>query len=394
MGSEDNNLKSVRNSTFQQRKWCGIIHEYGDFISVEGEKINIEPVTLLEGNTPLIESVCLVKELKDMGFSGKIYFKYEGLNPTSSFKDRGMTVAITRAKQIGARATICASTGNTSASAAAYSARANLPVFVVVPEKNVATGKIVQAVAYGARIIRIKGNFDDALKLVRKISDDFGLFIVNSINPWRIEGQKTAAFEVCDALGFAPDYHFLPVGNAGNIYAYWLGYKQYKAIGRINETPKMFGFQAEGAAPIVRGYPIENPETIASAIRIGNPANWEKAELAVKESDGLIDMVSDEEIISVYRFMGEKEGIFCEPAPCAGIAGLIKMVKNKRIKMKDIVVVCTLTGHGLKDPEAALNFIKTKQFFVEPKFNEIKKIIEEEIKKSKEKDLEMELQRS
>jgi threonine synthase len=178
MGSEDNNLKSVRNSTFQQRKWCGIIHEYGDFISVEGEKINIEPVTLLEGNTPLIESVCLVKELKDMGFSGKIYFKYEGLNPTSSFKDRGMTVAITRAKQIGARATICASTGNTSASAAAYSARANLPVFVVVPEKNVATGKIVQAVAHGARIIRIKGNFDDALKLVRKISDDFGLFIV------------------------------------------------------------------------------------------------------------------------------------------------------------------------------------------------------------------------
>jgi threonine synthase len=380
MSSEDNNLKSWENSNY--RRWRGIIHEYRNLISVEGEKINIEPVTLLEGNTPLIESVHLVKELREMGFSGKIYFKHEGLNPTSSFKDRGMTVAITRAKEVGARATICASTGNTSASAAAYSARANLPAFVVVPEKNVATGKIVQAVAYGARIIRIKGNFDDALSLVRKISDDFGLFIVNSINPWRIEGQKTAAFEICDVLGFAPDYHFLPVGNAGNIYAYWLGYKQYKELGKIDQIPRMFGFQAEGAAPIVRGHPIENPETIASAIRIGNPANWQKAELAVKESDGLIDMVSDEEIISVYRFMGEKEGIFCEPAPCAGIAGLIKMVKNKKIKMKDQVIVCTITGHGLKDPEAALNFMKTKQFFVEPKFSEIKKIIEEEIKKT------------
>jgi threonine synthase len=361
------------------RFWRGIVHRYYDFISVGSEKLKSEPVTLFEGNTPFIESLSLVRELREsFGFRGKIYFKHEGLNPTGSFKDRGMTVAVTRAIDKGVKALICASTGNTSASAAAYGARAGLPVFVVVPEKGIAMGKLVQAISHGARIIKVKGNFDDALELVKKVADDFGLFIVNSINPWRIEGQKTAAFEVCDALGRAPDYHFIPVGNAANIYAYWLGYKQYKDCGKIENLPRMCGFQAEGASPIVKGHPIKEPQTIASAIRIGNPANWKKAELARDESGGLIDTVTDDEIIRAYRFMGEKEGIFCEPSSCAAVAGLVKVVKNKKLR-GDCVVVCTLTGHGLKDQEAVLNFISAKEVVIEPSFFSIKKVIEEQI---------------
>ncbi len=365
-------------------EWKGIIHKYYKFISVNGERLGLPPITLLEGNTPLIRSDHLVKELAHLGFSGEIYFKYEGLNPTASFKDRGMTVAVTRARDVGAKAIICASTGNTSASAAAYGARAGMPVFVVVPEVGIAMGKLIQAIAYGAKIIKVKGNFDDALALVKKISEDFDLFVVNSINPWRIEGQKTASFEVCDILNRAPDYHFIPVGNAGNIYAYWLGYKQYLEVGKADKLPKMCGFQAEGAAPIVRGRPVDNPQTVASAIRIGNPANWKKAELARDESGGLIDMVSDEEIINAWNFLSEKEGIFCELSSCAAIAGLIKMVREKKIETKkDITVVCTLTGHGLKDPQAVIDFIKPKEVVIEPSFKKISEVMKKEIHKER-----------
>ena len=356
------------------QRWEGVIKRYKDFIDISPEE---KIITLFEGNTPLIPSVALVKELREMGFRGEIYFKHEGLNPTSSFKDRGMTVAVTKALSSGARAIICASTGNTSASAAAYGARAGLPVFVLVPEKDVALGKLCQAIAHGANIIKVKGNFDVALELVKKIAEDFGLFVVNSINPWRIEGQKTAAFEVCDQLGDAPDYHFIPVGNAANIWAYWVGYKQYKEKGLTTKLPKMFGFQAEGSAPIVRGHPVENPQTVASAIRIGNPANWRKAEKARDESGGTIDMVSDEEILKAYRFLGSREGIFCEPASCAGVAGLVKMVKKGVIK--DGTVVCTITGHGLKDPDTALTQIPVDQITVDPDYPTLKKLFEKKL---------------
>ncbi len=375
MGREDN---------LRRRAWQGVVIEYYDFISVNNEKLKLPPVSLQEGNTPLIESVSLVKELKEFGFSGKIYFKHEGLNPTSSFKDRGMAVAVTRARDSNAQAIICASTGNTSASASAYGARAKIPVIIVVPEKGVTIGKLVQAIAHGAVMIRVKGNFDSALQLARKVAEDFSLFIVNSINPWRIEGQKTASLEICDALGFAPDYHFIPVGNAGNIYSYWIGYKQYKEIGRIDMLPKMYGFQAEGAAPIVKGHPISDPQTIASAIRIGNPANWERAILAKEESEGIIDTVSDDEILKAYKFMGEKEGIFCELSSAASVAGLIKMVKKKSTQ-KDAVVVCTLTGHGLKDPQAVIDFIPPKEAIIEPSFKAIKNLIQEIIPQKIEK---------
>ncbi len=368
-----------KNSIQPHTQWKGVIHRYHKLISVDGEKLKGKPVTLFEGNTPLIESSSLIEELREFGFRGRVFFKHEGLNPTASFKDRGMTVAVSRARDMGARAIICASTGNTSASASAYGSRAGIPVFVVVPEKGIAMGKLVQAMAHGAKIIKVRGNFDDAFHLVKKVADDFGLFIVNSINPWRVQGQKTAAFEICDALREAPDYHFIPVGNAANIYAYWEGYKQYRELGIVSSLPKMCGFQAEGSAPIVRGHPIQEPKTIASAIRIGNPANWKKAELARDESDGVIDMVSDSEILKVYKFMGEKEGIFCEPASCAGVAGLIKLVKRKFVR-KDAVVVCTITGHGLKDPESVLNYIKVDEDIIEPNFTMIRKIIEDGIR--------------
>lgn len=372
---EDDNCSKV---------WQGIIERYGDLISVDSEKLNKPYITLYEGNTPLIESIFIQEELRELGFRGKIYFKYEGLNPTASFKDRGMTVVVTRARDIKARALICASTGNTSASAAAYGVRAKIPVFVVIPERGVALGKLVQAIAYGAKLIKVKGGFDDAMEIVRKISDDFGLFIVNSINPWRIQGQKTASFEICDTLGFSPDFHFLPVGNAANIYAYWIGYKEYFNAGKIEKLPKMCGVQAEGASPIVKGYPIKEPQTVASAIRIGNPINWKKAEAARDESGGLIEAVKDEEIIKTYNILCQREGIFCELASAAAVAGLIKVAREKRIE-KDAIVVCTLTGHGLKDPQAVLDFVKIKESIVEPTFSSIRKLIEEEINSSQDK---------
>jgi threonine synthase len=327
--------------------WEGVIKRYWEFLPLEREDCII---TLLEGNTPLVPSIHLAKEL---GIKVEIYFKLEGLNPTSSFKDRGMTVAVSHACEDNSTAVICASTGNTSASASAYAARAGLDAYVLIPEGKIALGKLSQAMMHGAKVIQLEGNFDQALAIVRKISERYPITLVNSLNPYRIEGQKTAAFEVCDALPGPPDHHVLPVGNAGNITAYWKGYKEYYGKGIISDLPHMNGFQAEGAAPIVRGYPIENPETLATAIRIGNPASWKKAEAARDESEGIIDMVSDKEIVAAYMLMGKKEGLFCEPASAAGIAGLFKM-KEKGILKKGQRVVCTLTGHGLKDPDNAI----------------------------------------
>jgi threonine synthase len=327
--------------------WKGIIREYPDFYHFQNDD---HVVTMLEGNTPLIPAPKLAAAINpDLS----IFLKFEGLNPTSSFKDRGMTMAVSRAVEAGSKAVICASTGNTSAAAAAYAARAGIKAFVLIPEGKIALGKLAQAMIHGATVIKVLGNFDDALSLVREISDNHPITLVNSVNPYRIEGQKSAAFEVCDALGGPPDYHCLPVGNAGNITAYWGGYKYYQGAGRINSLPKMYGFQAEGAAPIVMGRPIDKPETLATAIRIGNPASWKKAEAARDESGGLIDMVTDDEIVAAYRMVASTEGVFCEPASAASIAGLIK--KNEEgLFERGATVVCTLTGHGLKDPDNAI----------------------------------------
>jgi len=310
---------------------------------------------LQEGNTPLIYARSLSKIV---GEKSEIYLKYEGLNPTGSFKDRGMTLAISKAVEENARAVICASTGNTSASAAAYSAQAGLKCVVLIPKGAIALGKLSQALIHGAIVLAVDGNFDKALELVREIAAIYPITLVNSLNPYRIEGQKTAAFEICDYLGEAPDYQVMPVGNAGNITAYWKGYKEYKKAGKSRKLPKMLGFQAEGAAPIVRGHAILDPETIATAIRIGNPASWKRALAARDESGGLIDMVSDREILAAYKLLAAKEGVFVEPASAASIAGLLKLAKkgyfNPRTK-----IVCILTGHGLKDPDRAIKSVKT-----------------------------------
>lgn len=324
--------------------WKGIIREYFEFFPVN-EKTPI--VTLLEGNTPLIKVNNLTKKLN---MDLELYLKFDGANPTGSFKDRGMTLAISKAVEEGSRAVICASTGNTSASASAYAARAGIKAIVIIPEGKIATGKLVQAMIHGAQVIQIKGNFDQALNIVRAIVNEYPITLVNSINPYRIEGQKSAAFEVCDQLGRVPDYHALPVGNAGNISAYWKGYKEYREKGKINSLPKMLGFQASGAAPIVLGHPVEKPETVATAIRIGNPASWKTAVQARDESGGTIDMVTDEEILYAYRMIASCEGIFCEPASAASVAGVIKLYNQGYFK-KDSTVVCTLTGNGLKDPD-------------------------------------------
>lgn len=324
----------------------GLIEKYRDYLKdIYCDNI----ITLNEGNTPFIKS----KNLAELLGKCYVYFKYEGANPTGSFKDRGMTAAITKAVNDGSKNVICASTGNTSASAAAYAARAGIKCTVLIPEGKVALGKLAQAVAYGANIIQVKGNFDQALNLVKEASKKFPVTIVNSINPYRLEGQKTGAFEICDDLGMAPDYQFMPVGNAGNISAYWKGYKEYKENDVIDKYPKMMGFQAAGAAPIVEGRIIENPETIATAIRIGNPASWDKANAAIRESEGAIDKVTDEEILAAYKLLSSREGIFAEPASCASLAGLIKYSKTHDLNGKTIV--CILTGNGLKDPDTAMN---------------------------------------
>ncbi len=348
--------------------WKGLINAYREYLPVS-EKTPI--ITLFEGNTPLIEATNLPKILKK---DIRILLKFEGLNPTGSFKDRGMTMAISKAAESGKKAVICASTGNTSASAAAYAAKANMKAFVILPKGAVALGKLSQAIIYGAKIIAINGNFDDALFIVRKIGEELPVEVVNSVNPYRIEGQKTAAFEICDALKDAPDYHFIPVGNAGNITAYWKGYKEYKELGKIKKLPKMMGWQAEGSAPIVKGYPIKNPQTIATAIKIGNPYSWQRALMAAQESKGKIDAVTDDEILYAYKLVASKEGIFCEPASAASIAGLLKSIKEGLIE-DGSTVVCTLTGSGLKDPDTAM---KTSDLPVElpPDLNEVLKHID------------------
>jgi len=331
--------------------WYGLIHQYREYLPVTE---NTPVISLNEGNTPLIKAAH-VNDIVDADIS--LYFKFEGANPSGSFKDRGMTLAISKAVEEGATAVICASTGNTSASAAAYSARARLGAIVIIPDGQIAMGKLAQAMIHGAMVIQIEGNFDDALRIVKQLVEKHPFALVNSINRFRIEGQKTAAFEVCDQLGGAPVYHALPVGNAGNITAYWKGYREYHAKGKISTLPKMLGFQAAGAAPIVRGQRVENPETIATAIRIGNPASWKGAEAARDESGGLISDVTDDEILSAYKFIASREGIFCEPASAASLAGVIKIAKTGFFAKGDSVV-CTLTGHGLKDPDNALKMSK------------------------------------
>lgn len=348
--------------------WPGVIEKYRSHLPVTS---STPVVTLLEGGTPLIPSRSLSRDL-----NLKIYFKFEGLNPTGSFKDRGMTMAISKAVEEGAKAVICASTGNTSASAAAYAARAGLKCFVLIPEGKIALGKLVQALMHQAVVIGIKGNFDQALALVRQLSANYPLCLVNSLNPYRIEGQKTAAFEVCDVLGDSPDYLFIPVGNAGNITAYWKGFKEYFEQGVIKKKPCLFGFQAAGAAPLVLGHPVEKPETVATAIRIGKPARGEEALQAARESEGEIDMVTDEEILNAYRLLAGKEGLFVEPASAASVAGLLKK-SSQGVIPKGAKVVCVLTGHGLKDPDTALKIEKGMK--IAENEEEVKKLILEEM---------------
>ncbi len=327
--------------------WQGVIHHYREFLPVSD---STPIITLNEGNTPLIPCCNLVEYL---GKKIKLYLKFEGMNPTGSFKDRGMTMAISKAVEAGSNAVMCASTGNTSASAAAYAARAGITCIVLIPEGKIAMGKLAQAIMHGAKVIQLQGNFDQALKLVRTITDKYPITLVNSVNPFRIEGQKTGAFEICDQIGRPPDYHFIPVGNAGNITAYWKGYKEYHSFGKINSLPKMMGYQAAGSAPIVENRIIENPHTLATAIRIGNPASWKQAVAAYQESKGTIDKVTDDEIIEAYSLLANKEGIMAEPASAASLAGLIKAIKEDKITDGD-TIICTLTGHGLKDPDRAI----------------------------------------
>jgi threonine synthase len=323
-----------------------LIERYRAFLSVS---LNTPVVSLLEGSTPLIP-LKGPEEAKRRGV--QIYAKYEGLNPTGSFKDRGMTLAVSKALEGGAKAVACASTGNTAASAAAYAARAGMTAIVILPAGYVALGKVAQSLMHGARIVQVEGNFDDALRLTRELTERFPVALVNSVNPHRLEGQKTLAFEVVDELGDAPHYHALPVGNAGNITAHWMGYKAYFAAGRASRLPRMLGFQAAGAAPLVLGRPVEKPETIATAIRIGNPASWEGAVRAKEESGGLIEAVTDEEILEAYRYLAREEGIFVEPASAASLAGVWRLLREGRLE-EGTTVVLTLTGHGLKDPATA-----------------------------------------
>ncbi|EKD42439.1 MAG: hypothetical protein ACD_73C00155G0005 [uncultured bacterium] len=328
-------------------KYQGLIKKYRDYLPTDEAAI----ISLYEGNTPLIPVKNLVHKL---GLNIDLYLKYEGLNPTGSFKDRGMTYAVSKAVEKKSHTIICASTGNTSASAAAYAGRAGMRCVVLIPAGKIAYGKLSQAIIHGADVVQIKGNFDQALQIVLDMGQNYPIEVVNSVNPNRLLGQMTAAFEISEYLNRAPDYHFLPVGNAGNITAYWMGYKKWFDEGKIKSKPKMMGFQAEGAAPIVLGHPVAKPETIATAIRIGNPASWKGAQAARDESGGMIDKISDAEIVAAYQLVAKYEGIFCEPASAISIAGVIKKAKEENIFRGGEVVVCTLTGHGLKDPDTAI----------------------------------------
>ena len=325
--------------------WAGVIDTYRELLPVTPAT---PVITLLEGGTPLLPAPRLSARV-----GAQVYLKLEGQNPTGSFKDRGMTLAISKAVEEGAKAVVCASTGNTSASAAAYSARAGLSCVVLIPEGHIALGKLAQALVHGAKVLQVRGNFDEALAIVRReLGERAPVTVVNSVNPFRIEGQKTGAFEIVDALGDAPDVHCIPVGNAGNITAYWRGYLEYKEAGHATRLPRMHGFQAAGAAPIVEGHPIEHPDTVATAIRIGNPASWYGATAAASESGGAITAVTDAEILEAYRFLASEESVFCEAASAASVAGLIKTGVPS-----GATVVCVLTGHGLKDPDLAISQI-------------------------------------
>ncbi len=350
-------------------RWPGLIEHYRRFLPVT-DKTPV--VTLNEGNTPLIESPALADRV---GRNVKVYLKFEGANPTGSFKDRGMTVAMSKALGEGVRAVICASTGNTSAAAAAYAGRAGLQAYVLIPKGAVALGKLSQSLMHGARVVEVIGNFDICLKVVRDVAerDPLRIRLVNSVNPDRIAGQKTAAFEICDQLGEAPTHQFLPVGNAGNITAYWAGYREYKSVGLSKRLPKMMGYQAAESAPIVVGHPIDDPHTVATAIKIGNPASWTSATAARDESGGIIDMVTDSEILTAYRLIAA-HGVFAEPASAASVAGMLKFSASGGLKPGSIVV-CTLTGHGLKDPDTAMKNL-SNTIVVEPDITKVLKILD------------------
>ncbi|CAM2011091.1 threonine synthase [Acanthopleuribacter pedis] len=331
---------------------AGLIERYREFLPVS----DATPIiSLEEGNTPLIPAPHLSKLT-----GARVFLKYEGANPTGSFKDRGMTMAVSKAVEDGAKAVICASTGNTSAAAAAYAARAGIKCIVLIPEGKVALGKLSQVALSGADILQINGNFDECLNMVRYLSENYPVALVNSVNPYRIEGQKTGAFEIVDQLGYTPTYQAMPVGNAGNITAYWAGYKAYHAAGKAERLPTMLGFQAAGAAPIVNGQVVEAPETVATAIRIGNPASWKQAEAARDESGGLIQAIEDEALLEAYHLLSSKEGVFCEPASAIGVAGILRLAKQNFFKEGDSVV-CILTGNGLKDPQTAMTFSEEVQ---------------------------------
>src|SRR3989338_5334182 len=351
-------MKGERGRGEGGRAWPGVIEAYRAYLPVSAKT---PIVTLLEGNTPLIRSEVLSRRV---GRGARVYLKYEGLNPTGSFKDRGMTVAISKAVEAKSLAVLCASTGNTSASASAYAARAGLRSIVLIPSGAIALGKLSQALIHNARVAAVDANFDACLALAKSLAQQFPITLVNSINPYRIEGQKTVAFEICDALGKAPDVNCTPVGNAGNITAQWRGYREYHRRGKIRHLPVMAGFQAEGAAPLVKGRIIQKPRTIATAIRIGNPASWQGAIAAREESRGLIRAVSDREILSAYRLLAQEDGVFAEPASAASVAGLLKLAatgyfKKARGRQGPLTIVCILTGHGLKDPERAIQSIRT-----------------------------------
>ena len=345
----------------------GLIERYREYLPVS-EDTRI--ISLLEGSTPLIRADRLAQAIAP---NLTIYLKYEGLNPTGSFKDRGMTMAITKAVEAGSETVMCASTGNTAASAAAYSARAGIDCVVLIPKGNIALGKLSQSMIHGAKVIQIEGNFDEALNMVVQMTSNYPITLVNSLNPFRIEGQKTGAFEICEALGQPPDFHAIPVGNAGNITAYWKGYKEYFDRGKIDRLPKMIGFQAAGSAPIVLGHPVENPETVATAIRIGNPASWKQAVAARDESGGLIDMCTDEEILDTYKLLARLEGVFCEPASAASVTGVRKLAAKGFFK-EPATVVCILTGHGLKDPDRAIK-MATQPMTVPPTMDALLKVL-------------------
>jgi threonine synthase len=353
--------------TFRQR-YTGLIEKYRDRLPVHDDT---RLISLGEGNTPLIRLNNIPRLLEK---EVDIYIKYEGLNPTGSFKDRGMTMAVTKAVEEGSRAIICASTGNTSAAAAAYAARAGITAFVLIPEGKIAMGKLAQAMMHGSVVIQIHGNFDDGMRLVKEVADEAPVTIVNSINPYRLQGQKTAAFEICEELGSAPDFHCLPVGNAGNITAHWMGYSEYAEHGIVNNRPVMVGYQAAGAAPFVRGEMVDNPDTVATAIRIGHPQSWDKAWAVQKECGGWFDQCADEEILAAQKLLAEEEGVFCEPASATSLAGAMRDIRDGKIK-EGSRVVCTLTGHGLKDPDTAIKQSTAPLIKVEAELDAVKTAI-------------------